>query len=98
MPSVTADGESPVESIAGVAIRRPATHADDRGTLTEVFDPRWEFTDAPLVYVYQVTLRAGQVRGWVVHLEQTDRLFAHGGDLKIVLFDARSRFTDVRAR
>jgi dTDP-4-dehydrorhamnose 3,5-epimerase len=72
-----------------VEIRRTRTQADERGTLCEIFDPRWGFTDDPLVYAYLVTLRAGQVRGWVVHIEQNDRLFVFDGVLRVVLYDAR---------
>jgi dTDP-4-dehydrorhamnose 3,5-epimerase len=88
--SVTARGELIQESIAGVQLRRAPTHADERGTLTEILDLRWDFTDDPLVYVYHVTVRVGQARGWVVHRVQNDRLFAYAGVLKIVLYDART--------
>lgn len=88
-PTVGADGESLEEPIDGVEVRRARTHADARGTLTEIYDPRWEFSGDPLVYVYNVTIRAGQIRGWVVHLQQNDRMFAYAGVLKIVLYDAR---------
>jgi len=87
--SVTSEGEALEERIAGVELRRPPTHADERGTLTEIYDLRWGFTDDELVYVYHVTIRPGQLRGWVVHREQNDRLFAYAGVLKIVLYDAR---------
>jgi dTDP-4-dehydrorhamnose 3,5-epimerase len=88
-PTVTTEGADLQELIDGVELRRARTHADERGTLTEVFDPRWGFTDDPLVYAYLATLRPGQVRGWVVHLEQNDRLFVYQGVLRIVLYDAR---------
>jgi dTDP-4-dehydrorhamnose 3,5-epimerase len=78
------------ELIDGVKLRRPPTHADERGTICEVYDLRWGFTDDPLVYVYHVTIRPGQARGWVVHLKQNDRLFAYAGVLRIVLYDART--------
>ena len=87
--TVTADGERLVELIDGVEYRRAPTHADERGTLSEIFDHRWGFTEDPLVYAYLATLRPGQARGWVVHLEQNDRLFAFAGVLRIVLYDAR---------
>jgi len=88
--SVAADGTSLQELIDGVGVRRAPAHADERGTLCEIFDHRWGFTDDPLVYAYLATIRPGQVRGWVVHLEQNDRLFAYAGVLRIVLYDARS--------
>jgi dTDP-4-dehydrorhamnose 3,5-epimerase len=89
-PTVSSDGTSLQEQIVGVEVRRAQTHADERGTLTEIFDERWEFTDEPLVYAYLVTVRPEQVRGWVVHRSQSDRLFVYAGVLKIVLYDART--------
>ena len=89
-PTVSSDGTALQERIVGVDVRRARTHADERGTLTEIFDQRWEFTDDPLVYAYLVTLRPEQVRGWVVHRSQTDRLFVYAGVLKIALYDART--------
>jgi dTDP-4-dehydrorhamnose 3,5-epimerase len=88
--TVSGDGDALQEQIDGVSVRRPPTHADARGTLTEIYDLRWGFTEDPLVYVYHVTIRPGQLRGWVVHREQNDRLFAYAGVLKIVLYDART--------
>jgi len=90
LASVTPDGESLDALIEGVDVRRARTHADERGTLCEIFDPRWGFTEDPLVYAYLVTIRPEQVRGWVVHREQTDRLFVYAGVLRIVLYDART--------
>lgn len=89
-PTVSSGGTALQESIVGVELRRARTHADERGTLSEIFDPRWEFTDDPLVYAYLVTLRPKQTRGWVVHLMQNDRLFVYAGVLKIALYDART--------
>ncbi len=88
--SVAADGTSLQENIVGVELRRPPTQADERGTICEVFDLRWGFTDDPLVYVYHVTIRPGQVKGWVLHRVQNDRHFVYAGVLRIVLYDART--------
>jgi dTDP-4-dehydrorhamnose 3,5-epimerase len=88
--SVTTDGVPLQEQIAGVQLRRPPTQADERGTITEIYDVRWAFTDDPLVYVYHVTIRPGQVKGWVLHVEQNDRLFAYSGLIRVVLYDART--------
>ena len=88
--SVTLDGKRLQDEIAGVEIRRPPTQADERGTICEVYDLRWGFTDDPLVYVYHVTINPGQVKGWVVHRVQNDRLFFYEGVLRIVLYDART--------
>jgi dTDP-4-dehydrorhamnose 3,5-epimerase len=89
-PTVSSDGSALGQRIAGVEIRRSPTLADERGTLTEVYDVRWDFTDDPLVYVYLVTLRPEHVRGWVVHQSQNDRLFVYAGVLRIALYDART--------
>jgi dTDP-4-dehydrorhamnose 3,5-epimerase len=88
--SVTSEGKRIQIPIAGVELRRPPTQADHRGSITEIYDLRWGFTDDPLVYVYHVTVNPGQVKGWVMHREQNDRLFAYSGTLKIVLYDARN--------
>lgn len=87
--TVAPDGSSLQERIAGVEIRRPPTHADERGTITEIFDLRWGFTEDPLVYVYHVTVTPGQTKGWVLHREQNDRMFVYDGVLRVVLCDAR---------
>jgi len=87
--TVTPEGQALQEPIDGVLVRHAVTHADERGTLTEIFDDRWGLTDEPVTYVYTSTVRPGQVRGWVVHLEQADRLFFIKGTAKLALYDAR---------
>src|SRR3954453_16418981 len=87
--TVTPEGERLGELIEGVSVRRAITHTDERGTLCEMFDPRWGFTEEPLVYVYQVTIRPGAVKGWVLHKLQDDRLFFSFGTAKVVLYDDR---------
>ena len=87
--TVTAAGERAAPKIAGVALRLAVCHLDERGELTEIYDPAWNFDPAPLVYVYQTTVRPGRVKGWVVHHQQDDRMFISMGAAKIVLYDAR---------
>ena len=87
--TVTREGELVQEQIHGVLVRHAITHADERGALTEVFDERWEFTTEPAIYVNTATIRPGQARGWVVHLEQDDRLFFLQGTAKLALYDPR---------
>ena len=87
--TVTPDGERLDRFIDGVQVRPAVTHSDERGTLTEVYDPAWGFSEEPLVYVYQATVHPGQKKGWVVHRDQDDRLFFSVGAAKIVLYDAR---------
>jgi dTDP-4-dehydrorhamnose 3,5-epimerase len=88
-PTVTSDGERLAPLIDGVLVRPATVHSDARGTLTEIFNPAWDWTGEPLVYVYQATVRPGQLKGWVVHLGQDDRLFFDEGTAKVVLYDAR---------
>jgi dTDP-4-dehydrorhamnose 3,5-epimerase len=90
IPTVTPDGERLAPLIEGVVVRAAVVHSDGRGTLTEIFSPAWGWDDEPLVYVYQATIRPGQLKGWVVHLEQDDRLFFDDGTAKVVLYDARA--------
>lgn len=88
-PSVGAEGRPIVDLIDGVRIRPAITHPDERGTVTEVFDLRWGFDDAPLVFVYQVTIRPGQDKGWVLHKRHADRSFFSTGAVKVVMYDDR---------
>lgn len=88
-PTVTPEGERLREGIDGVVLRRAITHVDGRGTLVEVFNPEWSLDAEPLRYVYQASIRPGQVKGWVLHRLQTDRLFFSFGTCRIVLFDGR---------
>jgi dTDP-4-dehydrorhamnose 3,5-epimerase len=87
--TVTPEGARLVDPIDGVFIRRPRTQADERGTLCEIYDERWGFTEAPLTYAYYVTVREGEVKGWSVHLKQDDRLFFASGLARLTLYDGR---------
>jgi dTDP-4-dehydrorhamnose 3,5-epimerase len=87
--TVTKEGERVDPMIDGVVIRQAVTHPDERGTLTEIFSPAWTLSDEPLVYVYQVTIRPGQVKGFVLHRTYSDRLFFSLGTVKAVLYDDR---------
>jgi len=88
--TVTPDGRAVQQLLEGVRIRPAVTHIDERGSVCEMYSPAWGFTEEPLVYVYQTTIRPGRVKGWVLHLEQDDRLCFLWGDVKVVLYDARS--------
>lgn len=87
--TVNSDGSSIKKLIDGVKVRYAMTQADERGTLTEVYDPRWGFDSSPLVYVYDVTINPGAAKGWVKHEFQDDRLFIRKGSCKVVLYDDR---------
>lgn len=86
---VSAEGQPVRSLIAGVKLRAAISHPDERGELTEIYDPGWQFSEAPLVYVYQTTVRPKKIRGWVAHKNQDDRIFVSVGHLRWVLFDDR---------
>ena len=88
--TVTPQGESLQPIPHGVTFRDATTHVDARGTVCEIFDPRWGWHPDPLVFVYTWTLRPGWVKGWALHREHEDRYFVLAGELRIVLYDERS--------
>ncbi|MFL5781589.1 MAG: dTDP-4-dehydrorhamnose 3,5-epimerase family protein [Thermoleophilaceae bacterium] len=89
--TVTADGRRLDRFVDGVVLRPAVTQSDERGNLTEIFDPAWDFADEPLVYVYESRIHPGQKKGWIVHFEQDDRLYFSVGSAKVVLYDARTQ-------
>lgn len=87
--TVTPEGKSVQHLIAGVVIQSSVTHVDDRGTLCEIYSPHRPPHPAPLVYVYQFTIRPGKIKGWHVHHLHDDRIFISQGQVKVVLYDSR---------
>ncbi len=87
--TVDAEGRSVAPRIHGVEVRPLTTIPDDRGTVCVLFNPAWGVHPAPLVYVYQVTIRPGVVKGWVRHERQDDRSAVVSGTIKVVLYDGR---------
>lgn len=73
----------------GVIIRPLITHPDERGTLTEIYNPAWGISDLPMVYAYQSTIRPGKIKGWIEHHLQCDRVFPSQGHMRWVLYDNR---------
>ena len=87
--TVTTEG-TPLASLPhGVSFHPLTTHLDDRGWLCEIYDPRWGWSQDPLVYVYASALRPGVIKGWALHKEHDDRYFILTGELEVVLYDAR---------
>jgi dTDP-4-dehydrorhamnose 3,5-epimerase len=86
---VTASGERLGQRIEGVIVRRAVTQTDERGTLCEILNPAWGVHPAPLVYVYQFTVRPGKIKGWHSHRLHDDRIFISHGEVKVVLYDSR---------
>jgi dTDP-4-dehydrorhamnose 3,5-epimerase len=90
LQTVTPQSEPIVKRISGVVIDHRPLHEDERGELQEIYNPAWGLLPDPLVYAYFVSVRLGQVRGWVVHRLQDDRLFIIRGTFRVALFDDRS--------
>ncbi|MEM9012843.1 MAG: dTDP-4-dehydrorhamnose 3,5-epimerase family protein [Pseudomonadota bacterium] len=86
---VTSDG-TPVGRLAdGVTVRPLVTHADERGTVCEMYDPRWNWHPDPLVFCYHFTMRPGVVKGWNLHAKHEDRYCLIKGEMKLVFYDTR---------
>lgn len=60
------------------------------GVLTEVFRADWSIDDKPVDQVFQNLLQPGEISGWHAHQFTQDRIFVNWGNLKIVLYDART--------
>jgi dTDP-4-dehydrorhamnose 3,5-epimerase len=73
----------------GVRIRPLPTIMDQRGSVCELFDPRWGWHPDPVVFSYFFTIRPGTVKGWNLHREHEDRYALIFGEMELVLFDPR---------
>lgn len=87
--TVTPDGRDISRLIEGVVMQSSVTHVDDRGTLCEIMSPHRPVHPAPLVYVYQFTIRPGKIKGWHIHHLHDDRIFLSQGQVRVVLYDNR---------
>lgn len=87
--TVTPAGESVAQLPAGCVRRDSFTHADARGSVVELFDPRWNWHPDPLVFAYSFTIRPGMIKGWGLHLQHEDRYFILQGEMELVLYDER---------
>jgi len=87
--TVNAAGESLAPLPEGVTFRRAVTQLDDRGSVCEMYDPRWQWHPEPLVFVYMFTLRPGKVKGWGLHKLHEDRYFVLLGEMQVVMYDVR---------
>jgi dTDP-4-dehydrorhamnose 3,5-epimerase len=89
LATVSPDGASLGRLTHGVTKRRLITHTDYRGTVTELFDPRWSDQNEPLVFAYTFTIRPGVAKGWNLHRKHQDRYTILQGEMELVLFDPR---------
>jgi dTDP-4-dehydrorhamnose 3,5-epimerase len=87
--TVSSQGQRLGRLIDGVSIRILKTHTDERGTVTELFDPRWGFHPDPLVFSYSFTIRPGVAKGWNLHRRHEDRYAILQGEMALILFDPR---------
>jgi len=76
--------------VDGMSLRDGIRHDDDRGSVTEIYDPRWGWHPDPLVFSYVFTIRPGMVKGWGLHKLHEDRYFVLSGEMELVLYDPRS--------
>lgn len=84
------DDGSPIARLTdGVRMHQSPTFADARGSVVEMFDPRWNWHPDPLVFVYSFTIRPGFAKGWNLHKEHEDRYFVLQGEMELVLYDPR---------
>ena len=85
----TPDGHLVRRLTEGVTIRPLPTIEDARGSITELFDPRWQWHSDALVFAYTFSIRPGIVKGWNLHREHEDRYAIVQGTMELVLFDPR---------
>ena len=81
--------------VEGVRIREIPTHIDERGSVVEIYDLRWQWHPAPLVSAHCFTVRPGFVKGWGLHKTHEDRYFILQGNMDLVLYDPRPRVFDL---
>ena len=85
----TPDGRLVRRLTEGVQIRPLPSHMDFRGSVCELFDPRWGWHPDPLVFAYFFTIRPGVVKCWNLHREHEDRYALIQGEMELVLYDPR---------
>jgi dTDP-4-dehydrorhamnose 3,5-epimerase len=87
--SVTADWVSRQRVIEDVRVTEMRNVLTDSGSLTEIYRADWFPSPLEIQQAFQITLDAGGVTAWHLHMETTDRLFVSAGRVKIVLYDPR---------
>lgn len=87
--TVSSTGEPLQQFINGVTFLKRPTHVDDRGFVVEMYDTRWDWHSAPMVFSYVYTVRPGIIKGWGMHKKHEDRYFILFGEMLMVLYDGR---------
>ena len=63
-------------------------HLDERGSLIELFRGSWENDhEGPVRQAYISTTRSGVVKGWHLHMKQTDRFVCLRGTVMVAMCD-----------
>ncbi len=88
--TVTPDGESIARLPAGVSFYDVPIQIDERGSVRELFDLRWDWHPDPLVFAYCFTIRPGFIKGWGMHQHHEDRYYVLSGEMEAVLYDERT--------
>jgi len=83
------DGQRLEQLPDGVIFRDLVTHADQRGSVIELFNPNWGWHAEPLRHSYVFTIRPGMAKGWGMHKLASDRYTMLFGEMLTVLYDAR---------
>ena len=78
-----------VPLLDGMSFHESVRHDDDRGSVRELYDPRWGWHPDPLVFCYCFTVRPGMIKGWGLHKLHEDRYFVISGEIELVCFDPR---------
>lgn len=87
--TVSPKGESLDGLIEGMHFREVPTHIDERGSVVEMFDPRWGWHSDPIVFAYSFTIKPGYAKGWNLHKLHEDRYFLLQGEMALILYDVR---------
>ncbi len=87
--TVTPEGQQLLTLPEGMIVRDLVTHVDDRGSVIELYDPRWGVSPDDLVFAYQFTIRPGKAKGWGIHRQHEDRYAFLDGELELAFYDAR---------
>ncbi len=87
--TVTPEGESVKPRIDGLVSHPLRPIEDARGEVIEVFRPSWGLSPDPLVFINQVSIRPGKVKGWNLHRKQEDRIYVCRGTMQWAFYDHR---------
>jgi dTDP-4-dehydrorhamnose 3,5-epimerase len=87
--TVTPAGRPTGQTIDGLVVHTPVTHADARGWVFEIHNLDPVLGDEPVVWAYADMVRPGQIKGWARHEIKIDRYTLISGNLLMLLHDGR---------